>query len=102
METKTEYETEVTVEVTKPSIREGFATFYVQKIWGMLDTKHRGDKLSGGMVWIPDGKLPVGIPVDGTTLTTEQLSVVFKDLIGTLLPTIATFVEHVDAKDDDF
>ena len=100
----TEVEKEVGVEIGRPAIRDGFAVLNITKVWGTLDLKHRGQAFGGGMTWIPDGKLPVGIPVSDEIINTDQLKVLFEDLIKTLMPSIKVFVSFVDGdeKKEDF
>ena len=99
---KSDVDEEVGVEIEKSAIRNDAVVLNVVKIWGMLEIHHRGDMLSGGMTWVPDGTLPVTIPTTGTELTKEECTTLFKDAIGTLMPSIRFFVDYVDDKDGDF
>lgn len=96
----TDVEKQAGIELDKPAIRDGFAVLNITKVWGSLDLKHRGQAFGGGMTWIPDGKLPVGIPVSDDIINPEQLAVLFKDLIQTLMPSIKVFVSYVDGEED--
>lgn len=100
---QTSGEKSVGVEVSKPSIKDGVATLYIQKIWGSVELLHRGNKLFGGMTWLPDGELPVGFPVgDETVLTPDQAADLFSSLVGSLLPSVKLLVEQTDEQRDDF
>lgn len=98
--TTTGAEQEVKIEIDNLAIRDGFAVLNVAKVWGTLDLKHRGQAFGGGMTWVPDGKLPVGIPVSDKIINAEQLRVLFQDLMDTLMPSIKVFVKYVDGEED--
>jgi len=96
-------EAEKTLELdVKSCLRDGHAIITITKIYGNVNLKHRGHEMMGGMNWVPDGNLPVGLTVDGEiindALNKEQLVVLFQDLMGTLMPSIKVLVNAVDGK----
>lgn len=99
---KTEIEEEVRVEIEKSAVRNDVVVLNVVKVWGMLEVHHKGNMLSGGMTWVPDGTLPVTIPTTGNELTKEECTTLFKDVIGVLMPSVKFFVNYIDDKDSDF
>ena len=82
----------VVVEVV-PAIRDGYAVLNITKIWGSLEASHRGDKLMGGMTWVPDGQLPVGIPVNDDIINPKQAVDLFSSLLETLMPAVTVLVQ---------
>lgn len=93
---KTEIDEEVTVEIKKSAVRNDAVILNVVKIWGMLEIHHRGNRLSGGMTWVPDGALPVTFPTAGNELTKEECTALFKDAVQSLMPSIKLFVNYTD------
>jgi len=86
----------------KPAIKDGFAMLSVTKIWGSVELQHRGNKLQGGMTWVPEGQLSLSIPTGKEVLEPDTAAELFVDLIDTLLPSIKVFINRVEEKDEDF
>lgn len=87
---------------TQSAIRGGEMIFNISKVWGGLEIRHRGDVVTGGMTWVPDGQLPLRIPCK-PEITIEDAKSIFSDLLSTLMPSVKVFVKYVDGKtDEDF
>lgn len=101
---KTESQQELEIEVVPRAIGDGYVTILITKIYGNVNLKHRGQEMMGGMNWVPDGDLPVGLIVDGeiinNALNKEQLVMLFQDLMQTLMPAIKVLVSAADEKDE--
>jgi hypothetical protein len=101
MQTSVDRELEIVVD--KPSIIDGQCELLVTKIYGNLEASHRGQKIFGGMSWVPAGRLSVTFPVNGeSSLTPEGVSELFSDVMGTLMPSVKVLVSYVDEQDSDF
>jgi len=98
----TEVEKTLKLDVKSALTDKGHAIINITKIYGNVNLKHRGHEMMGGMNWVPDGNLPVGLTVDGEiindALNKEQVVVLFQDLMGTLMPSIKVLVNAVDEK----
>lgn len=100
----TSIDRELEVIVDKLAIVGGQCELYVTKIYGNLEATHRGQKMFGGMTWVPAGRLSVVFPVHGeSSLTPSGVSELFSDLLETLMPSVKVLVEFIDnEKDSDF
>lgn len=86
---------------SESAISDHQVVFNIVKVYGQIEfTDRKRGKIFGGVTWVPDGRLPIAVPVKGEeVLTVEQAVELFKDLLETLMPA-EMLLDKVP--DDDF
>lgn len=71
------------------ALRDGEAIFDIVKVYGQVEFQRKGGRVMGGVTWVPDGRFPIAIRVEGEeVLTIDQAVVLFKDLLRSLMPAV--------------